>query len=119
MPSDPTANVAVTDVNDQQVASISARELDLRLKSSTPPLLVDVREQSELDGPLGHLPDILHIPIGILSSRLSELEGTDRDIVTVCRRGSRAHTAAQILAQAGFTKVYVLSGGMQAYRQRA
>ena len=104
-------------VNDQQVSSVSARELRRKLKSGQAPVLVDVREAVELDGPLGHLPGILHIPIGSLTARLGEIEvHQDRDIVIVCRSGARAHTAAQILMQAGFARVNVLVGGMMAYR---
>jgi twinkle protein len=76
---------------------------------------IDVREASELTGPLGHIDGIVHIPIGVLAHRLQELEGaaaSSRGIVTVCRSGARAHTAAQILKTAGYARVSVLNGGM-------
>jgi rhodanese-related sulfurtransferase len=57
-------------------------------RAKTPPLLLDVREKEELE-----------------SSRNDE-------IITVCRSGARAHTAAQILKKAGFEKAHVLAGGM-------
>ena len=54
-----------------------------------------------------------HIPIGSLTGRLDELEAEkNKEIITVCRSGARAHTAAQILKQIGFTNVSVLDGGM-------
>lgn len=40
----------------------------------------------------------------------------EKEIVTVCKGGGRAHTAAQILMQAGFTDVHVMMGGMLAWK---
>jgi rhodanese-related sulfurtransferase len=41
----------------------------------------------------------------------------EADLVTICRSGGRAHSAAQILMQAGFKHVYVMAGGMMAWAQ--
>jgi rhodanese-related sulfurtransferase len=104
-------------VNEQQVAAMPVAELKRRLDAGQAPVLVDVRETHELRDELGHLPGIRHVPVGSLSSRLVELEpDKDREIVTVCRSGGRATTAAQILQQAGFTHVQSLDGGMTAWR---
>jgi rhodanese-related sulfurtransferase len=79
-------------------------------------VLVDVREKEELSGELGRIEGVVHIPVGVLASRLSELDShKGREIVTVCRSGGRAGTAAQILAKAGFRRVSVLAGGMLAW----
>ena len=87
-----------------------------KLASGSAPVLLDVREADELRGPLGHIEGIIHIPIGSLTGRFGELEAhRNREIVAVCRSGGRAHTAAQILAVAGFPRVSVLSGGMIAW----
>ena len=105
-------------VNDQQVAMISPEDLKSRLERGGTPILLDVRESSELEGELGHLRGIKHIPIGSLNGHLSELEpDACKEIVTICRSGGRAHTAAQILMQAGFPRVAVLDGGMTAWKQ--
>jgi len=105
-------------VNDTEVSSMPAVVLRQRLASDAPPVLIDVREEAELSGPLGHLDGIVHIPIGSLAGRLDEVLGmADREIVTVCRSGARAHTAAQILKKAGVPKVSVLAGGMIGWRQ--
>ncbi|UCF97500.1 MAG: MBL fold metallo-hydrolase [Spirochaetaceae bacterium] len=103
-------------VNEVEVVAITVSGLREKLASEQPPLLLDVRESYELSGELGHIEGILHIPIGSLAHQLDELEaaaaGKHREIVTVCRSGARAFTAAQILGQAGFAKVQVLEGGM-------
>jgi glyoxylase-like metal-dependent hydrolase (beta-lactamase superfamily II)/rhodanese-related sulfurtransferase len=100
-------------VNEIEVSPISVAELKHQLESPNPPVLLDVREEKELISELGHLPNIKHIPIGSLTKRLGELEPEkDKKVVTVCRSGARAHTAAQILKQIGFSNVAVLDGGM-------
>ena len=38
-------------------------------------------------------------------------------MITVCRSGGRAYTAAAILLKTGFKKVFTMSGGMTAFRQ--
>ncbi len=111
-------NTQAYGINDQRVVRISVVELRRRLNLANNLLLLDVREADELEGELGHLAGIKHIPVGRLSGRLPELEGhRDKHIVAICRTGGRAHTAAQILMQAGFGHVYVLSGGMSAWRK--
>jgi len=108
-----------TGVNEIDVKSITVQKLKEKLDSGASPLLLDVREKSELTGELGHIKGILHIPIGNLAHHLEEIEkassGKNGEIVTVCRSGARAFTAAQILGQAGFSNVPVLEGGMIAW----
>ncbi len=103
-------------VNEVEVSSILAAELRDMMSSGNPPLLLDVREEYELSGELGHIEGIINIPIEYLAHRLDEMERltgrTKQSIVTVCRSGARAYTAAQILGQAGFQDVVVLEGGM-------
>ena len=103
--------------NDIQVASISVQELQDMLGQHNKPILIDVRDANELTGELGHLPDVIHIPVVELSSRLPELDANrEQMVVTICKSGGRAQTAAQILMQDGFANVRVLDGGMQAWR---
>lgn len=103
--------------NDIDVAVTEPDELKAQLQSDSPPVLVDVREPEELAGPLGQIEGVVNIPIASLGQRLVELHSyRDRPLVTVCRSGHRAHTAAQILAAAGFSGVSVLRGGMIAWQ---
>ncbi|BBB92829.1 MAG TPA: MBL fold metallo-hydrolase [Methylomusa anaerophila] len=103
-------------VNDQQVVCISAEKLYKWLNSSDVPILLDVRELSELTGPLGYIQGIVHIPLGELAGKLNQLRPyQQKDIVVICRSGHRATTGAQILQQAGFEKIQVLQGGMIAW----
>ena len=77
--------------------------------------VVDVREDEEFTGPLGHIPSAIHIPIGALANRIDELDSA-KPIVTVCRAGGRSVQAMVILKRAGVTKIANLTGGMLRWR---
>lgn len=105
--------------NEQIVDNIKHNELKSLLSGDKKPVLLDVREAAELEGELGHLAGILHIPVGELSKRLDELKDKrEKEIITICKAGGRASTAAQILMQDGFKNVKVLDGGMTIWRQK-
>ena len=77
--------------------------------------IVDVREDDEYSGPLGHIPSAIHIPMGELTTRVDELDNS-KPIVTVCRAGGRSVQAMVILKRAGIEKIANLTGGMLRWR---
>ena len=77
--------------------------------------IIDVRERSEYDGPLGHIRGALLIPLGELARRTEEL-ARERPIVAVCRSGARSAQATVILQQAGLKDAANLAGGMLRWR---
>jgi len=79
--------------------------------------VLDVREIDEYDGPLGHIPDAVHIPLGSLAERSVEVK-SDLPVVTVCRAGARSAQATVLLKRAGFTEIANLNGGMLRWRDR-
>jgi glyoxylase-like metal-dependent hydrolase (beta-lactamase superfamily II)/rhodanese-related sulfurtransferase len=96
-----------------KLEEIAPNALSMRLKSATPPLLLDVREPEEFVGELGHVPGALLVPLDALEHRLPKLLGyVDRDVVVVCRAGARSASAGAILTRAGFGRVLNLAGGM-------
>ena len=78
--------------------------------------ILDVREPAEFEGPLGHIPGAILVPLGQLASRLGELS-KDEPIVAVCKSGARSAQATKILCSAGFTQVANLPGGVLRWRQ--
>jgi len=76
-------------------------------------VLLDVREPDEWTA--GHAPSARWIPMGDLVARQAELP-TDRDIVVVCRVGSRSARVAAALRRAGYDAAN-LAGGMQAWAE--
>jgi rhodanese-related sulfurtransferase len=73
--------------------------------------VIDVREPEEWVA--GHLPDAVHLPLGHLVSRLAEVP-TDREVVVVCRVGSRSAQATAYLNATGH-RALNLDGGMLAW----
>lgn len=77
--------------------------------------ILDVRDEEEYAGPLGHIPGARLLPLSNLEKHVGELE-KDRPIVTVCRAGARSAQAATILKKAGFAQVANMAGGMLRWR---
>jgi rhodanese-related sulfurtransferase len=75
--------------------------------------ILDVREDFEVAQ--GTIPGAVHIPLGDLGARLSELDRTV-PVIAVCRSGNRSATAAEALNQAGFS-ADTMAGGMTAWRE--
>lgn len=95
---------------------ISASALALRLRSETPPRVIDVREPEEFTSELGHIEGAILVPMDALEHRLPKLAGyVDQELVVVCRAGARSASATAILTRAGFRHVENLTGGMLAW----
>jgi glyoxylase-like metal-dependent hydrolase (beta-lactamase superfamily II)/rhodanese-related sulfurtransferase len=90
---------------------ITVEELTAALGTGAPPLLVDVRLPAEYQG--AHLEPSLLLPLDEIARRRNELP-RDRELVLVCRTGSRARLAAAELA--GF-RTRILEGGLVAWRE--
>ncbi len=69
--------------------------------------LLDVREDEEWDA--GHAPEAVHIPLGDLGARYTELD-RDRPLYVICRSGNRSARAAHALAEAGWDASNVADG---------
>lgn len=93
--------------NKPSIEEVSAEEARAKQKSGA--VLVDVREMHEWNE--GHIPGARHIPLGSLAKRAKELDPA-KEIIAVCRSGSRSITAAMILQHAGYTNVSSMAGGM-------
>lgn len=96
---------------------VDAKGLKQRLSSGEKIVLLDVREAEELHGELGHLPNIVHIPLGQLPTRVSDLPDKETPVVMICKMGGRAARGGEFLEQNGFKKVIVLEGGMTAWNE--
>ncbi len=110
------------DVTGDTLASVSSVKMitpaELMGEQGEFPLLLDVRGAEELSGDLGSLPGIIHIPLTELMTRMPEISSDKtRQIVTICKTGNRARSAAMLLLANGFTSVRILAGGMKAYRE--
>lgn len=91
----------------------NVQDLHARITGSNPPLVVDVRTKREWDS--GHIEGAVHIPLGELVQRASELPH-DRDVATICEAGYRSSLAASVLSRAGIDRIVNVTGGMSAWR---
>ncbi|SOC24022.1 rhodanese-related sulfurtransferase [Ureibacillus xyleni] len=90
---------------------INATEVQQRLEAGEKLNIIDVREVSEVQA--GHIPNILHIPLGLLEFRQHELD-KNKPYIMVCRSGGRSAQATQYLQSQGFN-VTNMTGGMLAF----
>ncbi|NIA14936.1 MAG: hypothetical protein GWP08_12745 [Nitrospiraceae bacterium] len=76
---------------------------------------LDVRTTGEYE--TGHIPGVPYIDVNELESRLGELAGRESsDILLHCKSGVRSVTAAGILEANGFTAVFNMLGGFDAWK---
>ena len=93
---------------------ISAEQLKAMRDGNEDFVLVDVREQNELD--ICEIGGLL-MPLGSLSQRMGELD-QNAHIVVHCHVGGRSSMAVNALREAGFGNVWNLQGGIRAWIQR-
>ncbi|MCW5980315.1 MAG: hypothetical protein KIT09_19680 [Bryobacteraceae bacterium] len=96
------------------VKTIGADELRRLAASGQEFVLLDVREPYEVETE-GTLKNYLHVPLGQLESRISEVP-RDVPIVVACERGVRAGRAAALLQNHGYKDVK--STGFVEYRDK-
>ena len=71
-------------------------------------ILVDVRERNEVEQLAFDVPAIVHIPLSEFEIRYKEL-AMDKELVIVCRSGSRSLRAAGFLINHGFDPLKVVN----------
>lgn len=96
------------------VRSLGAQEA-VRLVNQNKGLFVDVREEEEYARE--HIVDAVHIPLGKLAESLDRFKKPDQPLVIVCASGQRARNAAKVLRKHGQQQVFVLAGGLRAWRE--
>ncbi len=99
-------------------------DIEEKLDSNDDMLFLDVRENQEYDTMC--IEDSLHVPRGILETAVEwdheetepELvEARDREIIVVCRSGSRSVFAVYTLMQMGYNNVSSLKTGLRGWNE--
>jgi rhodanese-related sulfurtransferase len=100
-----------------QSNSITMQQFKEILKYDKEIIVLDVRTEEELAGPLGKIEKAIIIPIQVLEQRINELEPyKDKEIIVICRTQNRSAVAVNILQKNGYNAKNVL-GGMTAYKE--
>ena len=81
-------------------------------ESRASPLLLDVREPWEFE--LCQLAGSQNIPMHLVPMRCTEID-PDQEIVVICHHGSRSMQVAMFLERQGYSTVYNLTGGVEAW----
>ncbi len=106
----------------QHVTEYFPWDIEEKLASDSPPLILDVREPAEFD--TMHIRDSVNVPRGILESAceygyeetLVELvESREREIVVVCRSGNRSVLAAFTMQLMGYRNVASMKTGLRGW----
>ena len=97
------------------VKNITPTEVQQKLDSKQPVLILDVRQPQEYSSD-GHIKGARLMPLNSLRNRLEELP-RNTPIVCVCRSGARSRTASELLQTQGFADVSNMGGGMFAWKR--
>ncbi|MCB9525966.1 MAG: rhodanese-like domain-containing protein [Myxococcales bacterium] len=76
--------------------------------------LIDCRQADELTGPLGHLTQAEHVPLGDIPTACKGWDKAEPTVI-LCRSGGRSGRAALHLLAEGFRSVASMEGGMIAW----
>jgi rhodanese-related sulfurtransferase len=97
------------------VREISVLELKALRDRGEKPMVIDVREEWELQ--LARIPDVVHVPMNQVPARLAELS-REAETIVMCHAGGRSMRVAHFLANQGFTNVANLTGGISAWSEQ-
>jgi rhodanese-related sulfurtransferase len=105
------------------IRRVSTTELQRRLESTDPPLIVDTRTQTDRRR-FGVIDGSIHAPRTVLEWHVDPSNGyrhpamrsLDQPIVVICNGGYSSSLAAANLVRLGFTDVADLIGGVHAWR---
>ena len=98
-----------------RVREVSVEEALGRLREGA--RLVDVREDGEWERGRAH--GATHLGRGVIERDIeSMVKDKDAEIILYCGGGYRSALAAESLARMGYTRVYSMSGGWRAWREK-
>ena len=106
---------AEPDADGAGLATISVEDFHSRRKAGEALQLLDIREDFEAQ--IVQIPGATRFPLSELPSRIHELDSSDTYTVH-CHKTGRSVEAYQLLRKAGFGRVQVLSGGVDAWAER-
>jgi rhodanese-related sulfurtransferase len=85
------------------------------LLNNNNPVMLDVREPREFTEV--KVRDAVHLPLSQLKDRIDQVaKDKSRPVIVVDGKGMRGRGAGALLKKAGYNEIYMLSGGLQAWR---
>jgi rhodanese-related sulfurtransferase len=77
-------------------------------------IFLDIREKAEFKKE--HIAESMSLPLSTLEENITKLKDPAQPIILICASGQRARTAAKQLRGKGFSNIYVLTGGLNAWK---
>ncbi|NKB64043.1 MAG: rhodanese-like domain-containing protein [Gammaproteobacteria bacterium] len=94
---------------------VSALQLP-QVQSRTSAIVVDIREAEAFKN--GHISQSINLPISTFENSMGKLKKyKDKGVILACEAGNQTGKAAAILRKNEYTEVYVLTGGLAAWRK--
>lgn len=92
------------------VKECSVHDLMARRNAGKPPVVIDVREESEFAA--GHIPGAIHLSKGIIERDIEKtIPDFDAEVFLYCGGGFRSALTAYNLQKMGYTNVISVDGG--------
>src|SRR6266576_4110784 len=101
--------------DEETVPAISVNELKRKMDAREAIELVDVREPFEYE--IARINGAKLIPLGEIPERADELD-REQTLIIHCHSGTRSAQAVRLLQQRGFSNVYNLEGGIDAWSEQ-
>jgi rhodanese-related sulfurtransferase len=96
----------------QAFAALSANQAVRLINQGA--LVIDLRSKELYDA--GHIVDARNLPVAELEAQAESLKKwRDKNVITYCDSGTNGAGAARSLVKLGFTKVFNLQGGLNAW----
>lgn len=96
------------------VKNISPKDLKSRLDAGEDIVLIDIREDWEVE--IGKLPNADHIPMNDIPDSLDRIP-KDKPVVFICHHGNRSSAATNWIEAQGYKNVLNLTGGVDGWMQ--
>ena len=108
-----------------EVDSLGPTEAQKRLTQDPDALVVDVRDAADIAS-TGLAPGGVNISLGMLPVKADQelpqelrdprLQDRSRQLIVTCQTGANAARGAKLLKDMGFTNIFLMDGGMQAWK---
>ena len=87
-----------------------------QVQSREKAVIIDVRESDKFKA--GHISQSINFPISSLSDSLNRLKKyQSKPVILTCELGNNAKKASAILKQNEFSDIYILNGGLAAWKK--
>ena len=106
--------LAIVDDAKSRIQEITVDQVRQQQSAGDPPILIDVREESEFAA--SHAAGAKHLGKGVIERDIeAAYPALDAKLVLYCGGGYRSALAADALQKMGYTNVYSLAGGWRAW----